>query len=92
MKITQMQSIIDKLETQLQQEKVENKANSVQIKKLQTTLINLGTKLANVKATKKFLEEKEKTIQVLKKKIKFTGAQHVQLSDLALLQQEKDTI
>ena len=65
-----LQSVIDKLENQLRHEKVENKSHSVQIKRLQTDIINSGTKLANVQASKKLLEEKEKTIQVLKKKNK----------------------
>ena len=74
-----MRSIIDKLENQLRHEKVENKANSVQIKKLQIDLINSGTKPTNVQATKKLLEEKEKAIQVLKKKLKVQCTQHAHL-------------
>ena len=70
MKITRMQSVIDKLENQLGHEKVENKAHLVQIKKLQIDLITSGVEPANVQATQKLLEEKEKTIQVIKKKLK----------------------
>ena len=55
-------------------------------------IITSGTKSANVQATKKLLEEKEKTIQVLKKILKVLGMQHVQLSELTVLQQEKDKI
>ena len=43
-------------------------------------------------ATKNFLEEKEKTIKFLKKKLKVPGVQHIQLSELTVLQQEKDKI
>ena len=34
MKITKLQSLVDKIEVQLKHEKVENKANLIQIKKL----------------------------------------------------------
>ena len=71
---------------------MENKAHSLQIKELQTDLITSGTKPTNFQATKKLLEEKEKTIQFLQKKLKVPVAQHVQLSKLTVLQQEKDKI
>ena len=48
--------------------------------------------MTNAQANKKLLEEKEKTIQVLKKKLKVTGTQHIQLYELTVLQQEKDKI
>ena len=57
--ITRMQSVIDKLENQIRHDKVEKKAHLVQIKKLQTNLITLGTESANVQETKKLLEEKK---------------------------------
>ena len=48
LKITNLQSVIDQLENQLRQEKVENKASSVQINNLQTDLITSGTKPNNI--------------------------------------------
>ena len=42
--------------------------------------------------TKNLLEEKENTIQALKKKLKVPGTQHVQLSELTVLQKEKEKI
>ena len=42
-KITKLQSLVDTMEIQLKHEKVENKANLIQIKKLQGDIISLGT-------------------------------------------------
>ena len=76
-KIIKLQSLVDKMEIQLKHEKVENKANQIQIKKLQGDIISLGTEPSNMQATKKLLEEKDNTIQVLKKKLKVPNAEHV---------------
>ena len=79
-KVTKLESLVDKMEVQLKHEKVENKANLIQIKKLEEDIISLGTEPNNVQETNKLLEEKENTIQVLKKKLKVPNTQHVQSS------------
>ena len=91
-KVTRLQSLVDKMEIQLKHEKVENKANLIQIKKLQGDIISLGTEPNNVWAMKKFLEEKDNTIQVLKKKLKVPNTQHVQYSELMIIQEEKEKV
>ena len=78
MKVNKLQALVDKMEVQLKHEKVENKANMVQIKKLQGDVIRLGSEPGNVQATKKLLEEKYNTIQVLKKKLKIPNTEHAQ--------------
>ena len=47
MRVNKLQVLVDKLEVQLKHEKVENKANSIQIKKLQADLINSGNEIGN---------------------------------------------
>ena len=42
--------------------------------------------------TKKLLEEKENTIQVLKKKLKVPNDEHIQSLELFTLQEEKEKI
>ena len=64
MKINKLQSLVDKLEVQLKHEKVENKANLIQIKKLQVDVVSLGSEPGNAQTTRNFLEEKDNTIQV----------------------------
>ena len=78
MKINKLQALVDKMEVQLKHEKVENKANLIQIKKLQENIISLGSEPGNAQATKKLLEEEDNTIQVLKKKLKIPNNEHAQ--------------
>ena len=80
-KVTRLQSLVGKMEVQLKHKKVENKSNLIQIKKLQGDIIILGTEPNNVQATKKLLEEKDNTIQVLKKKLKVPNTEHDQSSN-----------
>ena len=90
MKVNKLQSLVDKMEVQLKHEKVENKANLIQIKKLQGDVVSLGNEPGNVQETKRLLEEKDNTIQVLKKKLKIPNAEHAQSPELFTLQEEKD--
>jgi len=92
MKINKLQSLVDKMEVQLKHERVENKANLIQIKNLQGDVVSLGTEQGNMQATKKLLEEKDNTIQVLKKKLKVPNAEHVHTLKLFKLQEEKEKI
>ena len=79
-KINKLQSLVDKMEVQLKPESVENKANLIQIKKLQGDVVSLGTEPGNMQETKNLLEKKDNTIQVLNKKLKVPSAEHVQSS------------
>ena len=76
----------------MKNEKVENKENLIQIKKLQGDVISLGNEPGNVQETKRLLEEKENTIQVLKKKLKIPNTEHAQSPELFTLQEEKDKV
>ena len=87
-KINKLQILTDKLEIQLRHERVENKANAIQIKKLQTDIVISD----NTQAVRRMLEEKDNALQVLKKKLKIPGSEHVQSSELLALQEEKDKI
>ena len=64
----------------------------IQIKNLQGDIISLGTEPNNMQVIKKLLEEKDNTIQVLKKKLKVSNAEHVQFSELFALQEEKEKV
>ena len=77
------------MEVQSKHERLENKANLIQIKKLQGDVVSLGTEPGNMQEIKKLLEEKDNTIQVLKKKLKVPNAEHVHSSKLFKLQEEK---
>ena len=91
-RVNKLQVLVDKLEVQLKHEKVENKANSIQIKKLQADIISSGNEKGNTQAIKRLLEEKDNALQVLKKRLKIPSTEHVQSSELLALQEEKDRI
>ena len=85
MKINKLQVLVDKLEVQLKHEKIENKANSIQIKKLQADVISSGDETGNTQAIKILLEEKHNALQVLKKKLKIPSFEHAESSELLAL-------
>ena len=58
MRINKLQVLVDKLEVQLKHEKVENKANVIQIRKLQADIASSD----NTQAVKKFLEQKDNAL------------------------------
>ena len=92
MRINKLQILVDKLEVQLKHEKFENKANAIQIKKLQADVISLGNERDNSQAIKILLEEKDNALQVLKKRLNIPSTEHVQSSKLLTLQEEKHKI
>ena len=67
---------------------MENKANVIQVRKLQADLASSD----NTQAVKKLLEEKDNALQVLKKRLKMPGSEHVQSAELLALQEEKDKV
>ena len=81
MKISKLEALVDKLEIQVRHEKVENKANVVQLKKLQADIAGSDS----TQAVKRLLEEKDNALQVLKKKLKMPGSEHVQSAELLAL-------
>ena len=84
-KINKLQVLVDKLEVQLKYEKVENKANSIEIKKLQADIVSSGDETGNTQAIRRLLEEKDNALQVLKKRLKIPSSEHVQSSELLAL-------
>ena len=67
--LSKLQTLKGKIENQLRQEKVENKAHQTQIKKLQTELLAAGGQSDKGVGIQRFLDEKEKEFQLLKRKI-----------------------
>ena len=76
----------------MKHKKIENKANSIQIKNLQEDVISSRDEPGNTQAIRRILEEKDNALQVLKKKLKIPSFEHAQSSELLALQEEKDKI
>ena len=58
MRINKLQILVDKLEVQLKHEKVENKANAIQIKKLQANIISLRNERDSPKQSKDYWKKR----------------------------------
>jgi chromosome segregation ATPase len=71
-----------KLDGQLKQEKASSRAWQTQVKRLESE---------GPQGVKASLDEKEKMIQSLKKKLKMSATEHPQTTELAALEQEKET-
>ena len=56
MRINKLQVLVDKLDVQVKHERVENKANAIQIKKLQTDIISSGSEKDNTQAIRRMME------------------------------------
>ena len=63
-----------------------------QIKKLQVDLVSVGGNSCEKKLAKKLLEENDKTIQSLKKKVNIPNSYHPQTQELLVLQKERDEL
>ena len=85
-KVSRLQSTKIKIENHLGWKKVENKAHQQQIKKLQADLLVIDSQADKGVATQKLLNEKENTIQMLKKKVKISS------TELTELEKEKETL
>jgi FtsZ-binding cell division protein ZapB len=87
--IARLERKVTKLEGKLKQEKETNRAWHIQIKRIESYIMVVGAEPGNMQPIKKFLEEKENTIQVMKKKLKIPGMSMCKPHKLTTLQQEK---
>ena len=83
---------VSKMEEQIKREKVASKGWKTQAKKLEGDLINLGSTTTDKKTNKKLLDEKDKLIESLQKKLKGTPAEHPQTKEIIVIQAEKDRL
>ena len=81
---------VSKMEEQIRREKAASKGWKTQAKKLEGDLISAGSTTTDKKANKKLLDEKDKIIESLQKKLKGTPAEHPQTEEIIVIQAEKD--
>ena len=77
-----LEAKVIKLEEQIKREKVASKGWKTQVKKLETYLVNLGSKPNEKKSNKKLIDEKDKLIESLQKKLKGFVTDHPQTQDI----------
>ena len=80
------------MEEQIKREKVASKGWKTQAKKLEDDLINSGSTTTDKKTNKKLLDENDKLIESLQKKLKGTPAEHPQTEEIIVIQAEKDRL
>ena len=73
---TKLEEKVIKLEEQIKREKAASKGWKTQVKKLEADLMNLGSLPAEKKSNKKLIEEKDKLIESLHKKLKGVPSDH----------------
>ena len=73
----------------LRKTRVENKALKSQINSLQKEAMQIEGSMQKGSLTQKLLDDREKEIQNLKKKLKITGTQFAQADELADFEREK---
>ena len=76
---SKLENRVIKLEEQIKREKAASKGWKVQVKKLEADLVAQGLKENENNATKKLLDEKDKQIENIQKKLKFSATDHPQL-------------
>lgn len=87
-----MEAKVIKLEDQIKREKVASKGWKVQVKKLETDLVNLGSKPNEKKSNKKLIDEKDKLIESLQKKLKGFVTDHPQIEEIMVVQSKNEEL
>ena len=64
----------------------------VQVKKLEFDLVSQGSKDNESNATKKLLDEKDKHIENLQKKLKFSATNHPQIKEILAYKKKNDDL
>ena len=89
---TKLKEKVVKLDEQIKREKVASKGWKTQVKKLEADLVNLGSVPAEKKSNKKLIEEKDKLIESLQKKLKGVPSDHPQTEEIMVIQTENDQL
>ena len=87
-----LETKVVKLEDQIKREKDASKGWKVQVKKLETDLVNLGSNPNEKKSNKKFKDEKDKLIESLQKKLKGIVTDHPQTEDVMVIQSKNEEL
>ena len=81
-----------KLEEQIKREKASSKGCKTWVKKLEKNLVNLGSKPNEKKSNKKLIEEKDKLIETLQKKLKGFVTDHPQTEEIMVIQARNEEL
>ena len=80
------------MEEHVKREKAASKGWKTQVKKLEADLVNLGSVPTEKKSNKKLIEENDKLIESLQKKLKGAASDHPQTEEIMVIQSENDEL
>lgn len=89
---TKLEEKVVKIEEQIKREKDTYKGWKTQVKKLEVDLVNLGSVPTEKKSNKKLIEENDKLIESLQKKLKGFPYDHPQKKEIMVIQTENDQL
>ena len=89
---TKLENTVAKLEEQVKREKDASKGQKVHVKKLENDLISQGSKDKERRASKKLLDDKDRQIESLQKKLKMPVTNHPQIDEIMAYQQKNDDL
>ena len=81
-----------KLEEQIKREKAASKGWKVHTRKLEADILNLGSQPSDKKGNKKLLDEKDKLIESLQKKLKGQVTDHPHTEEIMSFQTKNDEL
>ena len=81
-----------RLRSKSKEKKVASKGWKTQVKKLEADLVNLGSVPTEKKSNKKLIEEKDKLIESLQKKLRGVPSDHPQFEEIVVIQAEKEEL
>jgi len=87
-----LEAKVVKLEEKIKREKAASKGWKVHVKKLETDLVNLGSKPNEKKSNKKLIDEKYKLIESLQKKLKGSVIDHPQAKEIMAIQSKNEEL
>lgn len=89
---TKLEEKVIKLEEKIKREKEASKGWKTQVKNIEDDLVNLGSVPTEKKSSKKLIEEKDKIIESLHKKLKGVPSDHPQIEEIMVIQTENDQL
>ena len=92
LQVSKLETNKKKAQDLLRKERVENKTLQIKIKNLHDELLKVDWKLDKGAMAQKLLDEKEKEVQVLKRKLKIPSTQFIQTFELTEFEKEKEAL
>ena len=87
-----LEAKVIKLEEQIKREKSASKGWKTQVKKLEIDLISISSKPTEKKSNKKLIEEKDKLIESLQKKLKGSTTDHPYTKETMVIQAKNEEL